>query len=246
MESIYPPMVVSIVVSNMAELKAVYALLGGASAVVMPGMILPGTELIDREAFMAAGGDENNVQEVKKAIKDAQTQAGEAPVGDAVIDAHGWPWSEDLHASTQGKTKDGLWRMKVGVSRPNPKPGYPIGDTGTGGTGEVSKAADTAATETAGPDEDDEFAAFREAAEKSDTAAAAAKAAIPPRKWTDADLGALCNQAASKLGDPSPVKETISKFVPEGEVAHSRNIPEDQRAAFAAAVEERAGIEFAG
>lgn len=42
------------------------------------------------------------------------------------VDAHGWPWSADLHASTRNLTKEGLWRMKVGVSRPDPKPGFPI------------------------------------------------------------------------------------------------------------------------
>jgi hypothetical protein len=41
------------------------------------------------------------------------------------LDAHGWPWSAEMHASTQAKTKAGLWRMKVGVSRPAPKPGFP-------------------------------------------------------------------------------------------------------------------------
>jgi len=34
--------------------------------------------------------------------------------------------------------------------------------------------------------------------------------------------------------------------VPTGEVAHSRNIPDEKRAEFAAAVEAKAGIEFAG
>jgi hypothetical protein len=51
----------------------------------------------------------------------------------------------------------------------------------------------------------------------------------PARKWTDADLGALCNQAAVKLGDPAPIKAMIAEHVPEGQVPHSRNIPEDQR-----------------
>jgi hypothetical protein len=49
---------------------------------------------------------------------DAGADAGE-------LDAGGWPWDASLHASTKGKTKDGLWRMKVGVSRPDPKPGFP-------------------------------------------------------------------------------------------------------------------------
>jgi hypothetical protein len=34
--------------------------------------------------------------------------------------------------------------------------------------------------------------------------------------------------------------------VPEGQVAHSRNIPEDKRAEFVKDVEAKAGIEFAG
>lgn len=37
------------------------------------------------------------------------------------LDADGWPWSEDLHAATKTKTSAGLWRMKVGVSRPPAK-----------------------------------------------------------------------------------------------------------------------------
>jgi len=169
-----------------------------------------------------------------------------ADLDDGTVDAHGWPWDPELHASTKGTTKDGLWRMKVGVSRPDPKPGFPIGDTGTASTGTESSAAASAPAETASPVEDDEFAAFREAAAKADANDAAAKANVPARKWTDADLGALCNQAALKMGDPQPVKDIIATFVPTGEVAHSRNIPDEKRAEFAAAVEAKAGIEFAG
>lgn len=172
-----------------------------------------------------------------------------ADLDDGTVDAHGWPWSPDLHASTKGMTKDGLWRMKVGVTRPDPKPGFPlsIGDTGTASTGEELNALATAPAETASPvEEDDEFAAFRQASEKLEAKDAEAKASIPARKWTDADLGALCNQAAVKLGDPNPVKAIIAEFVPAGEVAHSRNIPAEKRAEFAAAVEAKAGIEFAG
>lgn len=36
-------------------------------------------------------------------------------------DADGWPWTAELHAASRSKTTAGLWRMKVGVSRPNPK-----------------------------------------------------------------------------------------------------------------------------
>jgi hypothetical protein len=41
------------------------------------------------------------------------------------LDACGHAWDASLHAKTQTKTKDGLWRMKVGVRRPPPAEGYP-------------------------------------------------------------------------------------------------------------------------
>lgn len=178
--------------------------------------------------------------------------------GDAgEVDAAGWPWSPELHASTKGKTKDGLWRMKVGVARPDPKPGFPKADgaaqtgaTGTPSNGEAAQAGGSANVPNAGQaipdDEEDEFAAFRAAAAASNQADANAAAAVPARQWTDSDLGALCNQAAQKLGDPAPVKAIIAQFVPEGQVPHSRNVPADKRADFAAAVEQKAGIQFAG
>lgn len=174
------------------------------------------------------------------------TEAAPAVEGDPnEIDSDGWPWSAEMHASTKGKTQDGKWRMKVGVKRPDPKPGFPkdAGGTGTPANGAGSPASGTAASPDAGqPDEDDEFAAFRAAAEASDGKAAN----VPARKWTDADLGKLCNQAAVKLGDPQPVKDIIAEFVPEGQVPHSRNILEDDREAFAQAVETKAGITFEG
>lgn len=185
-----------------------------------------------------------------------------SPSDDAELDAHGHPWSEDLHASTKGKTKEGLWRMRRNAERPAPMPGYPndddlgnlvgdatkasVGSTSTANAGESSTQNADAAGESAGADDDDEFAAFRTAAAKSDAADAAAAENLPPRKWTDADLGALCNQAASKLADPGPIKELIAQFVKEGEVPHSRNIDASEREAFAQAVELKAGIEFAG
>lgn len=57
----------------------------------------------------------------------AQTGAGAESPGDQsnTLDAAGWPFDATLHAATQTKTKDGLWRMKVGVSRPAPKEGFP-------------------------------------------------------------------------------------------------------------------------
>ena len=183
----------------------------------------------------------------------AATGGGDnAPAGDPnEVDAHGWPWSPELHASTKGQTKDGLWRMKVGVNRPDPKPGYPKQDTNAGSapapepTASVGQLGDGAAAP-APVEEDDEFAAFRAAADQSAATDAAAAASVPARQYSDADLGALCNQAAVKLGDPQPVKDIIAKFVPQGEVAHSRNIPADKRAEFVREVETKAGIEFAG
>jgi len=87
--------------------------------------------------------------------------------------------------------------------------------------------------------EDDEFAAFRNAA------AAAAPAEAGARSWTDADLSALCNQAAVASGAPEKVKVIITKFVGD-EVAHSRNIPADKREEFALEVEAAFGITYAG
>lgn len=183
--------------------------------------------------------------------------ASQAAIDPNDIDAHGHPWNPELHAGTKGKTKDGLWRMKVGVTRPDPLPGFPkgdgaqSGDTGTSSatptpsaTSSTATAAAPAPTGTSTEDED-EFAAFREAAAKSDATDNAAAASVAPRQFSDADLGALCNQAAVKLGDPAPIKEIIAKYVPEGQVQHSRNIPADKRDDFAKEVEAKAGIEFA-
>lgn len=41
------------------------------------------------------------------------------------LDADGHAYDPSLHAGTGSKTKAGLWRMKVGVARPNPAKGYP-------------------------------------------------------------------------------------------------------------------------
>jgi hypothetical protein len=53
-----------------------------------------------------------------------ETKAEKQPIP-ADLDAHGHAYDPALHAATQSKTKDGLWRMKVGVSRPDPAPGFP-------------------------------------------------------------------------------------------------------------------------
>lgn len=223
-------------VDALEQLAAIAAALTGAAGALAPKAAVPkASDTVVAPAPVAEPSQASDVAEASQAATD-----------DGTVDAHGWPWSADLHASTKGMTKDGLWRMKVGVSRPDPKPGFPIGATGTASTGAESSAAASAPAETASPVEDDEFAAFREAAAKADATDAAAKANVPARKWTDADLGALCNQAALKMGDPQPVKDIIATFVPTGEVAHSRNIPDEKRAEFAAVVEAKAGIEFAG
>lgn len=243
--------------------SAVCALLGGAIMVANPAFGQPAGSAsgnVDRapvpqdtaEAYEPSGS--GDVGEQSSISTTATTGASPS---DVEIDAHGHPWNEAMHASTKGKTKDGLWRMKVGVSRPDPLPGFPVdnggasADTGTSQATDTNSATSQTATApgsapTATDGDEDEFAAFRAAADASNAADAAAAASIPARQFSDADLGALCNQAAVKLGDPSPVKEIIARFVPEGQVAHSRNIPTERREEFAKEVEAKAGISFAG
>lgn len=57
----------------------------------------------------------------------AKEGRGPAAPGDQsnTLDRDGWPWDATLHAATQSLTKEGLWRMKVGVKRPDPKEGFP-------------------------------------------------------------------------------------------------------------------------
>lgn len=234
---------------------AVCALLGGAQMAVRATGNSGPVANAKQDTAPSSDGNETAAQASPEPDGTGPTATtGASPSDDSgEVDTHGHPWSADLHASTKGQTKDGLWRMKVGVSRPDPLPGFPKDDPDTGTAPETSTTSATSPTATDQasdqPDtsgEDDEFAAFREAAAKSDANDTAAAASVPARTFTDADLGALCNQAVVKLGDPSPVKEIIAQFVPEGEVAHSRNIPEDRREEFAQAVEGKAGIEFTG
>lgn len=57
----------------------------------------------------------------------ASGEAPKSPAADkAELDADGHPYDATLHAATKSKTKDGKWRMKVGVKRPDPAPGYPL------------------------------------------------------------------------------------------------------------------------
>ena len=246
---------------------AVCALLGGA-AILAAGAPQSGNRNVgagnegaaaQSDTAQSSAGSGTGAPESPVSAGTGPSATTDASPSDVEIDAHGHPWSADLHASTKGKTKDGLWRMKVGVSRPDPLPGFPKdsgatgADTGTStGTPTPSATSPTATDSasgqpaTSGAEEEDEFAAFRAASEASNATDAAAVASVPVRQWSDADLGALCNQAAVKLGDPSPIKEIITQYVPSGEVAHSRNIPPEKREDFAKAVEAKAGIEFAG
>jgi hypothetical protein len=239
----------------LAMFSAVCALIGGASGATLTGGNTGGA---GNQARPAPEPDAPKPQGTESVSSGTGNAAPSEPVASGETDAHGHPWSEALHASTKGKTKDGLWRMKVGVSRPAPLPGFPKdanaapgGSTGTQSNGAGSQAGGSASGPAAGPatpegEDEDEFAAFRAAAEKTGATDAAAAASVPARKWSDTDLGALCNQAAVKLGDPAPVKAIIGQFVPEGQVPHSRNIPDDKREDFAKAVEAKAGITFAG
>ncbi len=171
----------------------------------------------------------------------------ETPAAQGVeVDASGTPFNPEIHTGT--KKKDGTWRLKKGAtetpsSTSTASPANPVaaGVTEPAGSTPTEAPASVAASQ----DEDDEFAAFRNAVAKTESEDATAAAAVPPRIYTDADLGALCNQAAVKLNDPAPIKELIARFVPEGQVAHSRNIPAEARAEFVKAVEDKAGIEFA-
>lgn len=248
---------------------AVCAVLGGAAVVAAGapsgnaagGPRVTGSDGAQQDTDLSSAGNETLAQESPASVGTGETATTDASLSDSgEVDAGGHPWSAELHASTKGKTKDGYWRMKVGVSRPDPLPGYPLNnangaDTGTSPeTSTNSATSPTAIVGTLGPEltsgaesgDEDEFAAFRAAAAASEATDAAAVASVPARQFSDADLGALCNQAAVKLGDPSPVKEIIAKYTPEGQVAHSRNIPADKREEFAKEVEAKADIQFAG
>jgi hypothetical protein len=249
------PLMISVVVMDPNQLRSVYALLGGAAIAVAQSA--PQGNAIGSTTVAAPTPAVEQSASGAEASPAAVTTGGDnAPADSGEVDAHGHPWSADLHASTKTKTKEGLWRMKPGVSRPDPLPGFPV-DTGTGTSSETQAPSATSPAATApesappatapeAPAEDDEFAAFRAAAATSEATDAAAAASVPARQYSDADLGALCNQAAVKLGDPNPVKEIIARFTPEGVVAHSRNIPEESRTEFVKEVEAKAGIEFAG
>lgn len=109
------PMHVGIVVTSAAQLAGVYALLG--ASVLADAMFLA-------DAMEAPAQESLPVSETGSGSDGSAPSAGETASEntDGEVDAGGWSWSADLHASTKAKTKDGLWRMKVGVTRPAPKP----------------------------------------------------------------------------------------------------------------------------
>jgi len=49
------------------------------------------------------------------------------------------------------------------------------------------------------------------AAKGADAVDEAAAAKVSTRSWSDADLSKLANQAATKLGDPVPVRELVTQ-----------------------------------
>lgn len=83
--------------------------------------------VFNSDAEVPAGWQDHPSKVADKSVTQAQTGTGAATPGDQsnTLDAAGWPFDATLHAATQTKTQNGLWRMKVGVSRPVPKEGFP-------------------------------------------------------------------------------------------------------------------------
>ena len=243
---------IEVTVTTPKQLAGVYAVLASSAALAAALVAVEGNSpgnlaapVAERakpdtaKSSEATGGSDETASDGT-----GETVTNGASLSDGVVDAHGWPWSADMHASTKNQTGEGLWRMKVGVKRPDPKPGFPVNGTGTKADGPASEAGATATAPTAPAEveEDDEFAAFTKA-----NAEATADVEVAPRTWADADLSSLCAQAATKLGgDPTKVKEIIARYTPDGETPHSRNVPADDREAFAVEIETLAGITYAG
>ena len=169
---------------NERQLRAVYAVLASPIALAAALAVIEGNASSTAGEKISHTATTGSPVSPTPATSTAET--AEEASGEVELDSDGHPWSADLHAGTKGKTKEGLWRMKPGVNRPDPAPGYPLADAGNGGTGTKSDgpapdAGDIVADASAGADdEDDEFAEFA-AASKNDAAPAA-------RNWTDADL----------------------------------------------------------
>lgn len=227
------PLHVPIVVTSEEQLRAVYAVLAVPAITAGNGPIVAAPTPVAEQSPASAA-----VEASPAANKEPET------------DAAGTPFDPERHTGT--KLASGLWRMKKDVVRPASEE-LPTGTktetastTATSQTAEEPAGSDPEPAPAATLDEDDEFAAFAAAAAESDAKAAETVANVPARSWTDADLSQLCNDAAVKLNDPAPIKALIAEYMPEGVVPHSRHIPADKREAFARALEEKAGIEYAG
>lgn len=107
----------------------------GQSAIFQPGDEIPegwqdhpSLVVTPARTGSAPVGGNSGAAGVSKA-PEAKANEGRGPAapGDQsnTLDRDGWPWDANLHAATQSLTKEGLWRMKVGVKRPDPKEGFP-------------------------------------------------------------------------------------------------------------------------
>lgn len=239
---------VTVIATDEKQLAGVYAVLASSTALAAALAAISGSGNAPAPAAAKPVTEKPSAtEETQEADAPASAGTGEIAQTDASlsddapkVDAAGTPFDPARHTGTI--VKSGLWRMKAGLSRGEGEgeDAIPKGDgTGTSSDGPAPAASDTATAPA--DEEEDEFAAFVSTGKTEE-----ATAEIPARTWTDADLSALCNQAATKLGDPAPVRDVIAPFIPEGETPHSRNIPADKREEFAVALETKAGITYAG
>lgn len=73
--------------------------------------------VFDSETDVPAGWQDHPSKVGEKPVKAAPADDGDAPET-VDLDSAGQAWNEEIHAATKTKTSAGLWRMKVGVSRP--------------------------------------------------------------------------------------------------------------------------------
>jgi hypothetical protein len=90
------------------------------------------SDVFDSAAEVPAGWQDHPSKVTEKpAPRPTPAATGAAPAPGAItdatrdVDAEGWPFDPALHAATRSRTQADLWRMKVGVTRPAPKPGFP-------------------------------------------------------------------------------------------------------------------------
>lgn len=86
----------------------------GESAIFESEAEIPKGWTTDRKAKTKAPAPAPAAPAPKKVAEPVVTAEDGAPE----VDAAGIAWNPDLHAATKSKTKAGLWRMKVGVARP--------------------------------------------------------------------------------------------------------------------------------